>query len=84
MEQEAKPQSGALWRGVMVGVVALLVIMAVPRLGAGLVLSEIAYFSWLARRTGWSRLWSRLLTAALVTGVTFVLVTLVLALTTCA
>jgi len=44
VEQEAKPQSGALWRGVMVGVVALLVIMAVPRLGAGLVLSEIAYF----------------------------------------
>lgn len=47
-----RPAAGATWRGVVVGVVALLAFLAHPLLGVGLVLFELVWFGRLAERTG--------------------------------
>jgi len=75
--QPVRSSTGVVWRGAVVGVVLVLVFLNNPLLGLVLGLAEVAYFGWLAKRTGRRGFSSRLFVWAAISGAAvFVAVTL--------
>lgn len=75
--QQLRSSTGVFWRGDVVGVVLVLVFLNNALLGLALGFAEVAYFAWLAKRTGRRGFSSRLFVWAAISGAAaFVAVTL--------